>query len=190
MMAKPMTVDSDLTDVLHQDSAPEGPIDPALPHPRPVPSQQLDPKALPAWRINAALGTLFFWIPVLVFIGISWGSGFTWPWSLLLLAGPGLITLIQVVILPPIEWRRWRYEIYEREIDLQRGVLVTTRTQIPMSRVQHVDTQQGPLLRYYGLASVTIATAGGIHEIPGLRTDVADDVRDRIAALAGVADDV
>jgi uncharacterized protein len=185
-----MSIDSDLTDILHQGKQETGEPHPSLPGPRPEPSQKLDPKALTVWRLGAAIGTLFFWIPAGVFILISWGTGFLWPWSWAVLTLPVLATVLQVFVIPPIEWRRWRYEITEREVDLQRGVFVVTRTLIPMSRVQHVDTQQGPLLRAYGLAAVTIATAGGVHEIPGLATDVADDVRDRIAALADVADDV
>lgn len=150
----------------------------------------LDPRALTVWRIGAAFGTLFIWIPAGVFLAITYFADWIWPWALLVLILPILITILQVFIIPPLEWKRWRYEVTEREIDMQRGVFVMTRTLVPMSRVQHVDTQQGPLLRYYGLSAVTITTAGGGHEIPGLSADVAAEVRDRIAALAGVADDV
>lgn len=150
----------------------------------------LDPRALWVWRIGAALGTLFFWIPAGVAVTIMYFIDWLWPWALLILLFPLLVTILQVFVIPPLEWRRWRYDVNEREIDLQRGVFVITRTLVPMSRVQHVDTQQGPLLRHYGLSAVTITTAGGGHEIPGLSEDVAADVRDRIAAIAGVADDV
>lgn len=163
---------------------------------RPEPSEQLDPKALPAWRINAFVSTLFYWvltavaIVVLAVFGIAEATGYPW---LIYSVSVGLVllmTIIQVGILPGVQWRRWRYEVHEHEIDLKRGVLITTRTLIPMSRVQHVDTQQGPVMRYYNLASVTIATAGGMHEIPGLAIPVAENLRDRISALAEVADDV
>lgn len=183
-------VDSDLTDILHQRQREDPHLDPSLPHPRPEPSQTLDPRALTVWRLNAMMASLFIWVPAGIFLAISYFADFLWPWSLLVLALVVLLTVLQVFVIPPLEWRRWRYEVTEREIDMQRGVFVTTRTLVPMSRVQHVDTQQGPLLRYYGLSAVTITTAGGGHEIPGLSEDVAAEVRDRIAALAGVADDV
>ena len=150
----------------------------------------LDPRALRVWRIGAALGTLFIWIPAIIVVTVTYMADWIWPWAALILLFPLLITVLQVLILPPIEWRRWRYEVSEREVDMKRGVFVVTRTLVPMSRVQNVDTQQGPLLRYYGLSAVTITTAGGGHEIPGLSEDVASEVRDRIASLAGVADDV
>lgn len=183
-------VDSDLTDIFHQGKQESPSYDDSLPHPRPEPSEMLDPRALRVWRINAAIGTLFVWIPAIVVVVVTYFADWIWPWPLLILILPVLITILQVFVIPPLEWKRWRYEVTEREVDMQRGVFVMTRTLVPMSRVQHVDTQQGPVLRAYGLSAVTITTAGGGHEIPGLSEEVAGEVRDRIAALAGVADDV
>jgi uncharacterized protein len=183
-------VESDLTDIFHQGGRHAPTLDDSLPGPRPDPSQMLDPRALTVWRINAALGTLFIWIPAIIVVTVTYFADWLWPWVPLILLFPLFVTILQVLIIPPLEWKRWRYEISEREVDLKRGVFVMTRTLVPMSRVQHVDTQQGPILRYYGLSAVTITTAGGGHEIPGLSEDVASEVRDRIAALAGVADDV
>jgi membrane protein YdbS with pleckstrin-like domain len=58
-----------------------------------------------------------------------------------------------------------------------------------MVRVQHVDTQQGPILRKYDLASITISTAATNHTIPALITSEADELRSRISTLARVAED-
>ena len=74
-----------------------------------------------------------------------------------------------LLIFPKIIWERWRYEISEHEIDLCYGLWIRKRTIIPMVRVQHVDTKQGPLMNRFGLASVTISTAAGSHEIPALK---------------------
>ncbi len=75
------------------------------------------------------------------------------------------------------------------EIDLKRGVLVKYRTLIPLSRVQHVDTRQGPLLRWFDLATVTISTAATTHEIPALDVVIADRVRDQISKYARLAEE-
>lgn len=61
---------------------------------------------------------------------------------------------------------------------------------IPIARVQHVDTEQGPILRCYGLATVTISTAAGPHDIPALPFEKANEVRDKIVRMAGIIDDV
>jgi membrane protein YdbS with pleckstrin-like domain len=68
-----------------------------------------------------------------------------------------------------------------------KGLLFITRTIVPMIRVQYTDTSQGPVLRAFGLSSVTIYTAGGAVDIPGLTPEDADALRDRIATLAKAA---
>jgi uncharacterized protein len=95
-----------------------------------------------------------------------------------------------VVVIPDLRWRRWRYEIRDDEIDLQRGLLSIRRTLVPIRRVQHVDTTVGPLQGAFGLATVEFHTAAGGTEITGLARDEADRVRVRIAELARTRDDV
>lgn len=117
-----------------------------------------------------------------------WGS--SWQWIIYIIAAAVAInTGLQASIVPYIRWRHWRYAIDEHEIDLKRGILVITRTLIPIKRVQHVDTRQGPILRHYGLATVTISTAATTHEIPALSEEVADEARNRISNLARIAQD-
>ena len=62
-----------------------------------------------------------------------------------------------------------------------------TTSVIPMVRVQHVETTQGPILKANGLASVTITTAGSKFEIPGLASAEAETLRDQVAVLARIA---
>ncbi|QGS67852.1 PH domain-containing protein [Oceanobacillus sp. 143] len=80
--------------------------------------------------------------------------------------------------------------ILEDEVCLQYGILVITQMLIPMARVQNVSTKQGPLLRRYQLATVSISTAAGVHDIPALSLEQAKELRDKIIKLAGVQDDV
>ena len=58
-----------------------------------------------------------------------------------------------------------------------------------MVRVQHVDTEQGPLLRKYNLATVSISTAATVHQIPALDVEEAEEMRHAISSLARVAED-
>ena len=84
---------------------------------------------------------------------------------------------------------RWRYEVRESEIELQHGIFIVKRTLIPMINVEHVDTAQGPILRKYNLAEITISTAATNHTIPALVMEEADELRSRISALARVAEE-
>ena len=143
------------------------------------------------WRITGALNTL----PLLV--GAAFGS-----WALVRLADtPFLVGVLPVVVvfalvvlsvgvMPGLRWRRWRYEIRPDEVDLQRGIFWVARTLVPLARIQHVDTRQGPLQRRFGLATVVFYTAAGPNQIPELSTPVAADVRDRIAELTREQDEL
>jgi len=98
-----------------------------------------------------------------------------------------VFALIQIGFVPQIRYKHWRYQVDAQELDIQFGVFVVRRTLIPLVRVQHVDTVQGPLSKQFGLSSVTVATAAGSHVIPGLSDQAADELRDHISALARVA---
>jgi hypothetical protein len=75
------------------------------------------------------------------------------------------------------------------EIDLVRGAFVVRRTIIPIRRVQHVDTEAGPMRDGFGLATVTFHTAAGGVSIPALYKGEAEDLRTRVAELARTRDD-
>ena len=125
-------------------------------------------------------------------VGVSFTlSGMLSPGAFALFAVLSVIAavllVVFLVVLPPIRYVRWRYELHDDYLDIAKGIIWRKRYIIPFIRVQNTDTRQGPILRAFGLSSVTVATAAGEHVIPGLATDVADQVRDRAAALARIA---
>ncbi len=157
-----------------------------------LPREHLDPRARTLWRISGVLNVMPL---IAALIGGLWFI--RWldldvPWTLPLVGAfvLGVVPLVLALTLPGLIWRRWRYEIRDDEVDLQRGLVTVTRTLTPMARIQHVDTRRGPLQRRFGLASVILYTAAGASEIPALADEVAATVRDRIAALANVHDDL
>jgi membrane protein YdbS with pleckstrin-like domain len=155
------------------------------------PAERLDPRAKVLWRITGTLGAL----PLLAAGAFaSWASLRVVEVPLLLgvvpfLAALGLVVVLAAVV-PDLRWRRWRYEIREDEVDLQRGIVWVSRTLVPLARIQHVDTQNGPLQRRFGLATVVFYTAAGPNQIPELSAPVAAQVRDRIAELTREQDEL
>ena len=155
------------------------------------PAERLDPRAKTLWRITGALGAL-----PLVVVGafISWSLLRVVEAPLLLGVVPFLASLVLFVVLvgvvPDLRWRRWRYEIRDEEVDLQRGIFWVSRTLVPLARIQHVDTQSGPLQRRFGLATVIFYTAAGGNQIPELSAPVAAEVRDRISELTREQDEL
>lgn len=53
----------------------------------------------------------------------------------------------------------YQYAKAQKDIVISKGVLFRRIEVIPYGRLQFVDVEQGPLLRHYGLASVTLHTA-------------------------------
>jgi membrane protein YdbS with pleckstrin-like domain len=109
-------------------------------------------------------------------------------WTAPLVALLAVVLVVGVVVVPELRWRRWRWEVREHEIDIQRGVLIMRRTLIPMERVQHVETERGIIGQALHLATVQVHTAAGSHEIPLLAEYDAGRLRVRIAELARTSD--
>ncbi len=154
-----------------------------------APVNRLDPRAKTIWRLYGAMGSATaLLVCIALAIGLTLVDAPTIAWLLPLLA-----TLVVAVLWvgPSVEiaYRRWRWDISDVEVRLQSGLIIVKRTVIPMARIQHVDTSQGPLLRMFALSEVHVATAAGKHKIPMLSDSDAADIRDRIAALVQVIDD-
>ena len=134
-------------------------------------------------------------MPILA-VGVlgSWAllrvAGAHWVFAALPLLGSLVFLALTVGVMPDLRWRRWRYEIRADEVDLQRGIVWISRTLGPLARIQHVDTQSGPLQRRFGLSTVVFYTAAGPNQIPELSASVAAGVRDRIAALTREHDEL
>lgn len=156
---------------------------------RKQPVNMIAPTAIKAWRITAMINVSILWIATLVGFILTFINKWPFWYGLIAIIISGLCTYIFVFLLPKIRWRRWRYEIFEQEIYIQYGILVVSKTLVPMIRVQHVDTKQGPILKRFRLANVTISTAATTHEIPALKENDASALRDRLAELAKVDDE-
>lgn len=153
---------------------------------RAQPINQIAKDAIKAWRIHAFIYIFILWVLI---VGLGVGTIlFDLPVYYLVIAVilGGISFYVFVLLLPKLRYRRWRYEIFEQEIYIQYGILIVRRTIIPMIRVQHVDTVQGPILKKYDLATVSISTAATVHEIPALYGSDAEDLRDRLSTLARV----
>lgn len=157
-----------------------------------LPSEQLDPKMKMVWRIrDAATTTLIYACAFLLgaVFGLADPEMWSWvtPYCIIVTVLFVIALVVVLVILPPIRYARWRYELRSDFLDIAYGIIWRHRYVVPFIRVQNTDTKQGPVLRACGLASVTVSTAAGEMDIPGLRADIADEVRDRAAELARVA---
>ena len=159
---------------------------------REMPTERLDPRIKSVWRINDAIGVavtfLACCVPFLI-VGAVSPENASWAFVVVMaevaLAVAGLVLVLAV--LPPIRYARWRYQLTPEYLDIACGIVWRKRYIVPFIRVQNTDTQQGPILRAFGLSSVTVSTAAGSHQIPGVDNATAEQLRDRAAELARLA---
>lgn len=158
---------------------------------RDMPKSQLDPRIKKVWRINDAIWVtvsfLVCFTPFLIAAIVVPNE--TWPLVVMavLAAVFAVLLVVFLIVLPPIRYARWRFDLTEDYLEIAKGIVWRNRYLVPFIRVQNTDTRQGPILRAFGLSSVTVATAAGEHAIPGLGSEHADLLRDRAAELARLA---
>lgn len=149
--------------------------------------QTLDPRARYLFYLQA-LGELLFWA-VAQLVGAAFAfSVVPGAWLASGVAAFSLLLVVRAVWVPSLSFDRWAFAVRAGDLVLSRGVIFRQVTAIPMRRIQHVDVRQGPFERMLGLSSVVIYTGSGMGAdgvIPGLLTEEAGKLRDRLVAVSG-----
>lgn len=111
--------------------------------------------------------------------GWDFGAMTPWLWS----AYGVVIVLVwtHALLWPGLAWKHAAWRRSELGLEIRRGVLWRRVLDVPRSRVQHTDVLDGPLLRKYGLARLSVFTAGTTFaevQLVGVRREVALELRD------------
>jgi uncharacterized protein len=125
----------------------------------------LDPAYVTTTRIATAIGLL----PFLVGAGVL-------EVAQLLPAGSVIVPVLLIYIfmaftVPARKYRHWGYHMGSDRLRIVRGYMFYRDTVVPFGRIQHIDVDQGPIDRRYGLAALTVHTAGNHNAsvtLPGL----------------------
>lgn len=149
-------------------------------------------EARTVFRLSSAI----FYLIGLVITGglVAAALYFDWPTWLqytmyALLAIDLIYSVIDVVVFRKWKQERFTYDVKPLEIRLHHGIIVTHDVLIPMTKVQYVHAQQGPLLRKYGLQTITIGTAAGSHDIYAIEESFAKTLREQIAVYARIEEE-
>ncbi|MCK7592410.1 PH domain-containing protein [Pseudomarimonas salicorniae] len=126
--------------------------------------EALHPRAILGMRMTACLvGMGFGLVPVLalwiVLRANEWVPDERWMLGLLALA-VGALAVMLGWRYAALRFARTRYRLDARGLEIRRGVWWRSRIRVLRSRVQHTDVHQGPLDRRWGLADLTVFTAG------------------------------
>jgi uncharacterized protein len=145
--------------------APELPLRP--------PAHRVSPRAKTWWRLRGLATLIVFLVPQLIILVLAGGPLPTVTVVMTLLLGTAYL-----LIVPPLLFRITRWEVTDRAVYTLTGWLVREWRIAPISRVQTVDTERGPLQQLLRLATVTVTTAsarGAVH-IRGLDQDEAAEL--------------
>jgi membrane protein YdbS with pleckstrin-like domain len=90
-----------------------------------------------------------------------------------------------VLVVPARRYKRWGYAFGGDRLRVVSGWLFHSDTVVPLGRIQHIDVHQGPLMRKWDLAQLTVHTAGNHGasiSVPGLKLADAVAMREAIRA--------
>ena len=114
----------------------------------------------------------------------------------MMLTGPlDLVPILAVFVLAPVgallgaaygvaRYYRFTYELADGTLSVDSGVFDRQERDIPLSRIQNVDIERGPIQRVFGLAVVKFETAGGSATEATLNAITVEEARDLQSAVA------
>lgn len=141
--------------------------------------QRVSPKYVTVELVSSIIGGL-----IACAVSIPFILAEAW-WGYLVLAAAVVFALL-LVILAPRRARAIGYQLRDDDLLFRRGIMFQRFVAVPYGRMQLIDINRGPLARMLGLADlkfVTAAAATGV-TLPGLASDDADELRDRLVSLA------
>jgi uncharacterized protein len=144
---------------------------------------KLHPGYARALRVQTGLLSVPFLVGAMVLEGAFAGQpGF--PTGII--AGTVMLVALGLIIrVPSRRYNARGYQISADRLRVVRGLLFRSDTVVPFGRVQHIDVQQGPLERFFGIATLTLHTAGNHNAsvaLPGLGEELAREMREAIRA--------
>jgi membrane protein YdbS with pleckstrin-like domain len=143
------------------------------------PRNEVDPRAVAWWRAGIAL-TFAPLVVVLVVLGLLIEPARFWLLTPAVVLAPAGLPL--ALLLPRWWYQLHRWEVTDTAVYTRSGYFWQEWRVAPLSRIQTVDTQRGPLEQHFGLATVTVTTASakGAVKIEGLDQQTAADVAERL----------
>ena len=118
------------------------------------PAHQVDRRAVRWWQLRDLITVVVLVVPQLVALALGWSG-----WLAFTAVATAVLGLVYVLVVPRLLYRIHRWEITDEAVYTLSGWLVREWRIAPISRVQTVDTQHGPLQQLLKLASVTVTTA-------------------------------
>lgn len=138
----------------------------------------LSNKAKPVLWITAVLQAL---CTMLVLCAGTWGfsmqiGGLPQKFLMIPLAATVFLCLLWAILTPFVRFRRYKYMIADDRIEIVEGLFYIRRTIVPIDRIHQIDITRGPIDNRFGLAKVTVTTAGAKATMRFLELDKAEAI--------------
>jgi membrane protein YdbS with pleckstrin-like domain len=151
------------------------------------PTQRVSHRAPAYWRVTAGITAVVLWLIALALLVTVLLVPGGW-WTILLWVGVVVLVLAPIpglTVAPRIRYDVHRWEVTDIAVHVRYGWISRTDEIVPLSRVQTVDSAQGPLMRAFGLRTVTVQTASsaGTVAIACLDDVIAQQVVARLVAI-------
>ncbi|AKT50213.1 PH domain-containing protein [Arsenicicoccus sp. oral taxon 190] len=139
------------------------------------PAHRVSPRAKLLWTCHGLLGGL---LPVVPLAAWWWWDEERRRLSTWLVGIAVLLWLVEVVVRPRWSFAVHRWEVTDVAVVTRTGWWTQERRLAPISRVQTVDLERGPIARALRLATVTVTTASsaGAVKLEALDLAVAEEL--------------
>ncbi|MGN2636080.1 PH domain-containing protein [Nocardia takedensis] len=149
------------------------------------PAWRPSPRAKGLWALRSSLSWLFPLAALVVWAVLDDGRR---GWQAVAALAVLALGIWSIGVVPLWRYAVHRWEVTDEAVYTRVGWLTQENRVAPISRVQTVDTERGPLERLLGLATVTVTTASsaGAVRIEALDLDVAERTVTRLTEIAAL----
>jgi len=145
------------------------------------PQHLVSPRAVSYWTARALAGWVVVTVAQVLWMVLADYAALRW--HVAALAATVVAAALHLAVMPRWRYRVHRWEATPNAVYTQAGWFSQQRRIAPISRIQTVDTERGPLEQLFGLSNVTVTTASaaGPLRIHGLERDRAQALVDDLA---------
>ena len=96
--------------------------------------------------------------------------------GLILASVCAILAVAYVIVVPVVRYKRYRYLIEADRIEIIEGVFFIKRTLVPIDRIHQISVSRGPIDSAFGVAKVSVITAGATATFRFLDEEKADEI--------------
>lgn len=70
------------------------------------------------------------------------------------------VVFLSIILIKFIGFKKRKYAIRDKDISYKCGIFFKSLTTVPFNRIQHIEIDEGPVSRFFGLSKLNVFTAG------------------------------